>query len=386
MAQGYLLNEIEVLVKVLYEGNSIREQNTIDEVQKQSDVFKSGLSDAVFRLRKEKQVYQLIEKYHNALVILIEELLKHRHVIANDVISEHLYAILNDLLLFVEKRFSRYININRELPPRYISLLQKDWPDRLSVLGGRFQGTVAEETFNFVSQNLLRFASAHRHVHLPLRAVFFRKELIREIELLSLSSKMSSPLDGLQQLLMYMNYNSRGYLEHYTNLVATMANSFGQTAKKEETLQKGYRKFRKQYCNTAIGLHPNKENLKSMIGTWYQQQFELFAEKKTSVVLPYGKINRGLTMPRPLKITPKIFCTFSANHLGIFLRACEQAKIVRVPSLSVLFKAVIPFVATSRTPELSPDSVRSKSYQFTESDRLETISILEQLIEKIKYL
>lgn len=392
MGQGYLLYEIERLLGRFQSRDTFpategaEAELLITSIKEQSEVFKVRLADAVFRLRKEKQVCLLIEKYHYALVLLLDELLENRSNGANVDLLELAYHKVNELLLFIEKRFSNYLNPETELGPHYITLSQKDWPDRLNVLEGRLQGSAGETLFRFVRESLLRFITAKRHRHMPLRALLYRKELIAEIEILTGSAKMARLPQSLHELLLYMNFNSRGYLEYYTREVAALANEREQADERMGYLQKRYRKFRRLYCNTLVGLHPDKENIKAMISGWFEVQLQLHGEKKLALIMPYGKAFKGLTLPPSPKAIPKISCTLSGYQLGIVLRAADQAQVIRAPSLSSIFKAIVPYLSTPNAQDLSADSVRSKSYLFDEKDRQETIEMLEHLIEKVKQL
>jgi hypothetical protein len=391
MGQGYLLYEIERLLGKFQQEDTLTADGgagaeLLTCINEASEVFKAHLSNAVFRLRKEKQVCLLIEKYHHALVLLLDELLESRSTAAATGLLEMAYTIVDGLLHFVEKRFSNYLNPETELGPQYITLSQKDWPGRLAVLEGRLQGSAGETLFRFVSESLMRFINARRHRHMPLRALLYRKELIAEIEILTGSVKMARLPQSLHEVLLYMNFNSRGYLEYYTRELAAVANECEGADERAGYLQKRYKKFRRLYCNTLIGLHPEKENIKAMISGWFEAQLQLDAAKKLPLVMPYGKAFKGLTLPPSPRAIPKISCTLSGPQLGIVLRAADQAQVIRAPSLSSIFKAVVPYLSTPNTKDLSADSVRSKSYLFDEKDRQETIGILEHLIEKIKQL
>ncbi|MXN91729.1 hypothetical protein GR160_10870 [Flavobacterium sp. Sd200] len=391
MGQGYLLSEIERLAGIYYkdfpqEHEVPPPEILITGIREQSDIFKARFADAVFRLRKEKQVSLLIEKYHHALVLLLDDFLESRAKVTDVEGYTATYVILNGLLLFIENRFSAYLNQDTELAPRYISLSQKDWYERLQPLKEYFEHSPARVLFEFVSESLLRFINAKRHRHLPLRALLYRKELLSEIELLRTSEKITHHRNALHEVLVYMNYNSNGYLEFYSREVATGANEMSRLEDRAAFLERRYRKLERLYCNTSIGLHPDKENIKSMMRGWLQGQLEQILNKKTDIVMPYGKAHKGITLPSPPRAFPKILCTFSGNHLGILLRGADQAGLIRAPSLSAVFKAIIPFVSTPNAQDLSPDSVRSKSYLFDEKDREDTIIMLERLIEKIRHL
>ncbi|ALM50157.1 hypothetical protein AMR72_15395 [Flavobacterium psychrophilum] len=392
MAQGYLLYDIERLVARLGSNDIAISsavsnfENIIGQIQQESDTFKVSLSNAVFRLRKEKQVCLLIEKYHRATVLLIDEFLERQEELSQPVIMLRIHQILNDMLLFIEKRFSAYLNPESELPSHYVSLSQKEWKSRLKEMESSYREAGAEGLFEFVSENIMRFIHAKRHRHLPLRTLLYRKELITEMEGLSQSVKMGQMPKALHELLIYMNYNSLGYLEYYTRELTGITGTLRTSEEQAAFLKKRYKKFKHLYCNTYIALHLGKDNIKGLISGWFESQLSLLSQGKLSTAVPYGKAYKGLAPPPPLKVMPKIICTFSATQLAILLRVADQAQLIKAPSLSAVFKAVVPHLSTLHTGDLSPDSIRSKSYLFDEKDRESTIDLLQQLIKKIKDL
>lgn len=386
MARAYLLYEIEYLIsqKIGSGQSGLKDNEFTTVLQEQANQFKVALADAVFRLRKQNQLRLLIEKYHSALVLLIDEVLE-AALHNKDMNFKGCFMILNELLSFIEKRFSQYLTPDSELPPNYISLSKKEWPARLQAMEAHFFQAGAGELYNFIKNNLLRFVNARRHKHLPLKALLYRKELISEMEHLQQSPKMLRLPASLHELLVYSNYNSRGYLEYYTREI-TSGKELKTNGDMVKYLNKQYNKFLKLYCNTGMALHPGKDSIKLMVMNWYETQLRLLSEGKVNTIMPYGKTSKGLVPAYNVKPYPKISCTLSGSQLGILLRAADQAGIIKAPSLAAVFKMIVPHLSTMRTPELSPDSVRSKSYLFDENERESVILLLGQLIEKVRNL
>jgi len=81
---------------------------------------------------------------------------------------------------------------------------------------------------------------------------------------------------------------------------------------------------------------------------------------------------------------PKLICNLSSDQISTFLRALDEAKIVQAKSLNEVFKVIVPFLSTPHRSELSPGSVRSKSYTIEERDRDLVLDALEKVIVKIR--
>lgn len=80
----------------------------------------------------------------------------------------------------------------------------------------------------------------------------------------------------------------------------------------------------------------------------------------------------------------KVLCRLSVDQLGIILKAADETKLILSRSLSMVFKAIVPYLATENKDELSWDSMRSSTYHPEESDKAAAIEALEKLIRKIK--
>ena len=80
----------------------------------------------------------------------------------------------------------------------------------------------------------------------------------------------------------------------------------------------------------------------------------------------------------------KVLCAFSADQLGIILRAAFDVKLIIGNSFRKVCKAIAPYLSTPWKKEISWDSVRSNSGRPEKRDLDIVIQTLEKMIEKIK--
>ncbi|MFD0795468.1 hypothetical protein ACFQZX_17735 [Mucilaginibacter litoreus] len=81
---------------------------------------------------------------------------------------------------------------------------------------------------------------------------------------------------------------------------------------------------------------------------------------------------------------PKITCTLTVDQIGIILKAADDNRLIISPSLSMVFRLIVPYLSTANKQELSWDSMRSNSYHPEKRDREAAIQALEKLIKRIK--
>jgi hypothetical protein len=81
---------------------------------------------------------------------------------------------------------------------------------------------------------------------------------------------------------------------------------------------------------------------------------------------------------------PKLTCTLTVDQIGLILKAADESRLIISTSLSMIFKTLVPYLATEIKDDLSWDSMRSNAYHPEKRDKEAAISALEKLITKIK--
>jgi len=103
----------------------------------------------------------------------------------------------------------------------------------------------------------------------------------------------------------------------------------------------------------------------------------------------YGKYLAGpdfKELPPVKKINglSKLLCKLSVDQLGIILKAADDSKVIIASSLSLIFRAVVPFLSTDKVKNPSWNSMRKSTYQMEQADKDIAIGTLEKLILQIK--
>lgn len=82
---------------------------------------------------------------------------------------------------------------------------------------------------------------------------------------------------------------------------------------------------------------------------------------------------------------PKVTCRLSVDQIGIILRAADDIRLIIASSISIIFRRIVPFLATEKTKVISWNSMRKSSYQIEQSDKDIAVAMLEKMIERIKH-
>lgn len=393
MIQNYPLEWLDSLITLTLNPKKMYFQDiTKEEAQALSEKaiietlhIQSELKNKVFSLPKESQVRLLVRKYHSALIILLDsvidyqknELFKKSELVN---ITKTLTSCLDEILSFIETRFANFLSLDERVPSTYLEVSKMEMRMKLDRIRKRLITEVADVRFtDIVLGNLYNFINSKKDPPTSFRELLYRKELVKELELLGRAKNKTSIYTALNELLIYMNFNSRNYINYFTRCIAEKINLLEHKAERVDSLHFHFKEFKQMHCNQNAVLYPHHQNLKASLSNWFANEIA-YLEK---------------TMPMPVQSTgeghapefnnnEKVLCDLSSDQIGIILRAADELRILKAKSMSKVFKSIIPFLATAHKRDLSYNAVRINSYKAEDKDKEIAIAALEKIIRKIK--
>lgn len=116
------------------------------------------------------------------------------------------------------------------------------------------------------------------------------------------------------------------------------------------------------------------------------QVIRLLSELKARILHRYERFLPESRKARPgeAAAAAKLVCTLSGDQIGIILKAADDTKVLLSRSISLVYKTLIPYLATTHRTELSWQSVRSNSYHPGQGDKDAAISALQAMIGAIQ--
>lgn len=212
----------------------------------------------------------------------------------------------------------------------------------------------------------------------------YLNELLRAIELLGDPTQTAHVYSTLDELLIYLNFNCKNYINYFTKMIEKKISSVENISEKMDKLLFYFKKFNQMCQKSGVALHPQEIGLKEEIGNWFTQEI-LYLEKKhqqASIPLEFEKGNLE-TVRSVAEENHKVLCTLSTDQAALILRAATELHVLKARSLNTMFKTIVPHLSTPHKENLSYDSVRSKSYVAEERDKEKAIEALENIIERI---
>jgi dsDNA-binding SOS-regulon protein len=364
----------------------------ISRMAEEKDRLQSLLKDHVFGLTKEKQIELFLKKYHSALVILLDQASENHKSIPTKKsllkqLAKEIITCLDELLSFIEVRFSDYLCLDERVPVTYLSVIKKELKLRANKLKDKFN---KQRTNPWVMD--IVFKTIYSFVNPPtenypatFQEVLYLKELIKELETLEETSNKNHIYSSLDVLLIYLDFNSKEYKNYLTQCIADKINTYESLSAKMDCLLFHSKEFNQMHRKAGTALYPQQIDLKDELSNWFTQEI-FYLEKKLhlSIVPLNGKTENIKEKPPHANEKAKVLCILSTDQTGLVLRAADELKILMARSMNEVFKTIVPHLSTPYKENLSYDSMRSKSYAAEERDKKIAIETLEKIIEKIK--
>lgn len=396
MLQKYPLEWLDTLISLTLNPQKMYlqdlEKETVQQLSEKAAIesvhIQSQLKNEVFALHKESQVRLLVQKYHSSLIILLDTVVAYQQDKAFKKseygnLTRNLIACLDELLFFIENRFANFLSMDERVPVTYLAVSQKEMKIRLDRLQKGLIADVADPKFTgLLLEDLYKFAQAAANNEVTLRELLYRRELVQRLEQLPKAAPQSGVYNSLHELLIYINYNSRAYIRYFTHFIARKVNTLPTKAERVDSLHFHLKEFRQLPSRQNLVLHPGQPGTSQQLINWFEQEIA-YLEKTLHLGLnPVKGIRTG--SPAFVRPADKIRVNLSTDQIALFLRACDEARVVEARSMSEVFRKIVPFLSTPAKENLSYDSVRSKAYAAEERDKATIIAVLDKLVKKIE--
>jgi hypothetical protein len=370
---------------------SVQSKAIIEKAAHQTQLIQSQFTIQVFSLTKEKQIKVFVENYHTALINLLDNLIVIRDAISFEKedlkeVASTLISCLDELLTFVESRFVKFLSLDSRMPVTYLAISRKKIRQKLDKLKNCSICDVRNKrVVDIIFTNLYSFVNSKKNKEVTFRQVLYKKQLIKELEALKMENKEEKLYSDLEQLLIYLNFNSRHFIDYFTQSIVAKINGFESTIVKMENLLFYFKEFNQIQNKDGVILNPKHQNLKKVLSDWFEQEINFLEKKQHLSVVPSQTNNQKPLQNTTIeKISDKVLCKLSTDQTALILRASDELKILISKSMNQVFKTIVPYLSTPNKNILSYDSMRSKSYVAEERDKELAIEALQHIIKKIQ--
>ncbi|MFB3388018.1 hypothetical protein [Flavobacterium sp. LAR06] len=352
-------------------------------VVKESGRIQVRIKNEIFDLRRKRQIRLLVRKYHSTLIFLLDTIVDSHKCSAfqKPLLAAAATAVvkcLDDLLSFLEKRFSNYLSLDERVPITYLMVSRNELQLKLKSLKKRkAENEEVQQVLSVVIKELELALSIQDRNRITFRQLLYERTLLNELERAHIieTHGLCSMLD---HLLIGLNFNSAAYIELLIQRVVSKIETTEELSEKLNLLSYYGKEFNQVYSDEKLFFKAGTQHLKTVLGNWFVHEIQyLERQLELSAVSSKGTVAHD-------KTDNKVECDLSADQIGIILRAADEARVVKSRSMSLVFQRIVPHLSTAFKRDLSYQSVRSKSYNAEENDKNIAIMTLEKMIKKIR--
>jgi len=350
---------------------------------------KTFLKQQTFTVSSKRKIQHLIKQHHSTLVILLDQACENALKLrtSNPVMISTIQTVIgcvDELLTFIENHFWEYISLDERVPASYLTQIKKEVGHRIDSIRPGLIRRVGNKTLTDILLSVLNdFNSEHQNRQVSLREVFYKKEVIKGLEKINDIKEEDKVHGAVIELLVYLNFNSRSFMNYYTQKLAQKINAYGSIRDKMTQLLLCYKEFNQMHRKPGVKLNPNYADVKKVIGNWFAQEIMYLEKKHQWDVNPL----QDYSPPAPASALSerfKILCFLSVDQIGLLFRAMDSLRILKARSLNQVYQSITPYLSTIRKQDISWESMRNKSYAVEQRDKEVLIKTLESIIEWIK--
>lgn len=355
----------------------------------ESQKIQIQLKNEVFALRKKRQIRLLVRKYHSTLIFLLDNVIENRKNVtlcAPDLSNniDTIISILDELLFFIENRFSTYLSLDERVPITYLIVARNELELKLEHLKRKkWSTTTHQNIMEIVITVLSRLVKSSEGYKITYRQILYQKELFKNMDDIEEAEEKLNFYTSLDELLIRLNFNSQEYISCVIERINSNLNTQTNLNDRMSRLLFSFKEFNQLYCNDKVMFEPSQQNIKGVLHNWFKCEMA-YLEKE--IELNIGPKIGSIIKPIDglVTIENKIECVLSTDQMGLILRATDESRILKARSMSQIFKTIVPHLSTPFKKDLSYQSVRSKSYNAEERDKEIAIQSLEKIIRMIK--
>lgn len=399
MNQTYLLEWLDLLVTFTLNPSKtdvnaltvVQSKAIIEKTIEQTLFIQSQFKIKVFSLNKEKQIKIIVENYHSSLIIFLDNAIERSHHVDFErfdlkQVIHTLISCFDELLSFIETRFSSYLSLDMRVPATYLDVSKKKLRHKIDKLQNSATFTVNnQKATGILFNNLYSFVNSKRNKKVTFRQVLYRKQLIKELELLNFLDNKDLNSSKLDEILIYMNFNSRSFINYFTQCVVDKINCFDTLTGKMENLLLYFKEFNQIHGKDGVILNSHHQDLKTVLSDWFKHEIIYLEKKFLFPAATLRDIDKNQHNYVAIDATKdKVLCKLSTDQTALILRASNELNILIAKSMNHVFKTIVPFLSTPNKVDLSYDAMRSKSYVAEDRDKKIVIETLERMIKQIK--
>lgn len=392
MKKNYVLKPVETLLDQLTkqpEHQMTEEQTThlIETISNEKVKIYEYLKTKIFNLKDEDRTRLMVQKYHHALILLINTAFNlQRNTRDLDIsiseILEYLLISLEEIQQFLEVSYPAFLDPEKRVGLPELVTLKKEIEEKTPLLPAILEtGKNSEKAISMV---LMAFQYFIRRVDnqepITIKEYEYHRLLLDDLLTRGSEPMILPDCPTLHEHLLFWNFNSEESIKYFRTGLEELVNENETNVAKLEFMRFQFKRLLHIPVMPKQIYDKNFPSMKSYFLGWLKNEIDYLEQKKEGV----DTLVEGFTGSKE-KLTPmKILVDLSADQIGLILRAADEARIIVSKSLSLVFKSIVPHLSTPRKDSPSWQNMRSRTYTPERREVVLAVDALEKMIGIIK--
>ena len=341
--------------------------------------IKRHLLSSLFVFEKQCDVKPLVQNYQSLTIKLLNDLYSYR---CNETTSGNLHNLytslsnlFGDLLAYIETYFSKYFNLDVEIPHLHYATNRKYLQQQFDELTIAFKDTI--EDLELVTMINSHYASPHncaKKKTITFRNLIYIKDLIRELDDVVLKSSFYK---SVKEVLIYLNYNYIEFFKYLVDKVQGEYNNLETLDAKLEFLKYQRKLFKQKHIEFNSALFNQFPSIKEQVLNWIGEEI-LFMEGQSEIVNQEPE-TKDLNLVSESKITVAL----SVAQLAFLIRVLTLGKVITNHNQSDVIRIFASNFKTHKTDDISYGSLYGKYFKPEPSTIRDIKDVLLRLINLI---
>lgn len=385
--------DLEITAKINYEAmdqNEAKFQYYNLMLHEETDRIKHSFNQEVFNLRNEKEIELYVQNHQIALETQTEmlfELLKKRErkrvyeVSGNYTLMDiykTIYIHLDKLLGHIEKHFTKYLDINAQIPyrSRIISTLETQKKLTLihAVLKNRNIDSYLQEII-FVP--LYKLSRLTKEEHFTYQDLIYHKKLLVEIYKVFSSDGTNTTDLAIILILRRMNFNSLKFFNFIIAKIRQELEGIENTKDKLELLYRHIKEYNQLPVKSKFAYNNHLLPLKDQVIIWLKEEV-YFLKKRMKNNGQEANASQS-NLPGGAKIITKM----SVAQSSYFFKVMYEIGMISNKNQREIFRFLSNNISTIKQENISFDSVSAKYYNVEHTTRLAVKDVIIRMLNHI---
>lgn len=361
-------------------------QAMVAKVRKEMVQLANDFRQQFFSQKGEGNSEMLIIKNYDAITGMINKAYSHLH--HENIVKSNIKPVLDTVLELLEElrglfktNYAKYLSTEQYLPATELEKFRAEIIEKRPNIVDKLHATGnGDEVSSIVLDALDLFADRiARQEQITEREVIYHRSIIKDIEDYRGQETALSNCPSLHELLIYWGLNSKACIRYFSlGMEAIMKNSESVDDQLE------FMRLQLKNINTLPMIpdfiyDPSFPSLKEYFSDYISNEIT-YLEKKRIGFLP----NESYNAEKNKSAAFKLVCALSADQIALVLRGAVDMKLIKAKSMSSVFSTMVPYLSTQQKENLSPEAVRTKSYEAEERDIEIAAEAMMQLADMIK--